>query len=283
MTLSHFKHDGVLVYEGQRVVQGQLLGYCGNSGRSPLPHLHLQVQAGPNPVAATIPFRIRQYVSIDPKTGCRFHYLGIPEQGARIAPLTFDSDIAACFEACLSTRVRYRIESLGRATTWETIEIVRTAEGQRCYRSVERSAVLWATTTEGIHVTGELEGSSASLLSSLWLGLSIVPYSHDRRIHWQDEFDPRPFRSAPLGWLDDLTAPFFGIRFLRLNRHFEDATDAGSIVVTTETALGSKVRPSNIPRRIVVRLDREAGLVELTVTTDVEVLRIFQESRENIA
>ncbi len=38
--------SSVVVYAGQRVAQGQLVGYSGNTGNSTGPHLHLEVHLG---------------------------------------------------------------------------------------------------------------------------------------------------------------------------------------------------------------------------------------------
>jgi len=40
----HFKHQSIVVKEGQQVKQGQLLGLCGNSGNSSEAHLHFHIQ-----------------------------------------------------------------------------------------------------------------------------------------------------------------------------------------------------------------------------------------------
>jgi murein DD-endopeptidase MepM/ murein hydrolase activator NlpD len=42
----HFKNGSVLVKKGQKIKQGQILGKCGNSGRSSEPHLHFHLQNG---------------------------------------------------------------------------------------------------------------------------------------------------------------------------------------------------------------------------------------------
>ena len=40
----HFKHQTIKVKEGQKVIQSQLLGLCGNSGNSSEAHLHFHIQ-----------------------------------------------------------------------------------------------------------------------------------------------------------------------------------------------------------------------------------------------
>ena len=48
--LAHFQQDSVGVEVGDRVEAGQLLGFCGNSGNSSEPHLHVQLQDSPVPL-----------------------------------------------------------------------------------------------------------------------------------------------------------------------------------------------------------------------------------------
>ncbi len=50
--LAHFKQNSIVVRTGDKVKAGDLLGYCGNSGRSSEPHLHFHLQNGPNVLLA---------------------------------------------------------------------------------------------------------------------------------------------------------------------------------------------------------------------------------------
>ncbi len=53
--LSHFKQYSITVVSGQYVQRGDIIGYCGNSGRSPVPHIHFQLQKVPEIGAPTVP------------------------------------------------------------------------------------------------------------------------------------------------------------------------------------------------------------------------------------
>lgn len=44
LVFCHFKHQSIKVKEGQKVIQGQLLGLCGNTGHSSEAHLHFHIQ-----------------------------------------------------------------------------------------------------------------------------------------------------------------------------------------------------------------------------------------------
>ena len=53
--LSHFRQESITVYPGQIVQRGDIIGSCGNSGRSPVPHIHFQLQNTPKLGSDTIP------------------------------------------------------------------------------------------------------------------------------------------------------------------------------------------------------------------------------------
>lgn len=63
--LAHLRQASVCVFPGQAVVPGQVLGRCGNSGRSLQPHLHLHVQQGAWLGAPTRPFHLAGYLDRD--------------------------------------------------------------------------------------------------------------------------------------------------------------------------------------------------------------------------
>jgi urea transporter/murein DD-endopeptidase MepM/ murein hydrolase activator NlpD len=54
--LAHLKQGSIKWASGQSVRKGERVGSCGNSGRSPYPHIHLQFQARPDLGAPSISF-----------------------------------------------------------------------------------------------------------------------------------------------------------------------------------------------------------------------------------
>ena len=50
---AHFKQHSIVVKQGQKIKQGQLLGLCGNSGNSSEPHLHFHIQNVEDMTSAT--------------------------------------------------------------------------------------------------------------------------------------------------------------------------------------------------------------------------------------
>lgn len=56
--VAHLRQGSVTVAVGEALVPGQPIGQCGNSGRSPQPHIHLHVQEGMTLGSPTRPFHL---------------------------------------------------------------------------------------------------------------------------------------------------------------------------------------------------------------------------------
>jgi murein DD-endopeptidase MepM/ murein hydrolase activator NlpD len=62
--LAHLQHGSITVKAGDLLARGDQVALCGNSGRSPFPHLHFQMQMSPLPGAPGIPFSFENFTVI---------------------------------------------------------------------------------------------------------------------------------------------------------------------------------------------------------------------------
>ncbi len=85
--LAHLRSGSIGVAAGQRVSRGQELAQVGNSGRSPEPHLHLQLNEGPWLASRSLPARFGSWVEFPPGETAIFHPLGQPDRGMRVGSL----------------------------------------------------------------------------------------------------------------------------------------------------------------------------------------------------
>jgi len=275
--LSHFKKNGIIVYKNQRVTRGQLLGYCGNSGRSPIPHLHLQVQSAWFPGATTIPFRIRNFISHKTSSEAILT-TGIPPEGNLISPLQGDPDLIACFSGQIGTSIRYRIEKVGKTISWETIETISLGWGEISYRSVEYGASLCASISDETYISHTLEKSSSSLLRLFSLGLGLVPFSKNRNIIWEDYSAYRPWIPRVNAILSDLLQPTMGLPFLHLQSRFIPSNKPDEIIIQTMV-----LNPADqFPTKVEVVLSPSLGIIELIASYQGNDWRIVQERFESL-
>lgn len=98
--ISHLACRSLAVAPGAWVERGQFLGRCGNSGYSPQPHIHLQVQGDPAVGAATLPFSLASWWGDG-----RFRANEMPRDGEAIEPLRPDPRLEAAARLLLGRRL----------------------------------------------------------------------------------------------------------------------------------------------------------------------------------
>ncbi|KAA9347195.1 urea transporter [Larkinella humicola] len=82
--IAHLKKDSFTVRLGDYVRKGDVVGILGNSGRSPEPHIHFQVQATPDVGAPTIQYPITYYLlRNNPEIGLKSY--DVPQENETIA------------------------------------------------------------------------------------------------------------------------------------------------------------------------------------------------------
>lgn len=82
--VAHLKTGSVTVFPGSWVKPGDIIGYCGNSGRSPQPHIHLHLQAHDEPEAPTIPFHLASVLVAAPDAAPQFELACVPRESATL-------------------------------------------------------------------------------------------------------------------------------------------------------------------------------------------------------
>ena len=82
--VAHLRPGSVTVSPGQWIQPGDLLGRCGNSGRSPQPHIHLHVQVGDAPGSPTSPFHLAGVLCGRDKREPEFQLAVVPREGDRV-------------------------------------------------------------------------------------------------------------------------------------------------------------------------------------------------------
>ncbi len=83
--ISHLMKNSITVKVGDYVEMGQIIGKCGNSGYSPEPHIHVQVQTTPYLGAKTLPFKFIDYIKDK-----RLYYYSLPKKGEEIEAVIVD-------------------------------------------------------------------------------------------------------------------------------------------------------------------------------------------------
>jgi urea transporter len=202
--VSHLKQHSVRVKIGDHVKQGDLLGLCGNSGRSPEPHLHFQAQVTPYIGSKTLAYPFAYYTSND-EDGQKLHSFETPAEGTVLQPI----DINAQLKQAFTWQPGYTAKLTGDNGKTETVEVFTDSYNHSYMASKETGAtVYFINNGTAFYFTG-FYGNSRSLLYYFYLAAYKVVFTADNGITATDVY-PLQVKNLQAGiWLHDLVAPFY--------------------------------------------------------------------------
>ena len=202
--LSHLQKGSVSVKVGDNVHYGQILGKVGNSGRSPYPHLHFQLQATPYIGSKTIKYPLFAYVE-DGKELQTFSY---PKLAHSIKNIEENLFLKKAFNLMPGTKLNWSTtDSKGTGkVSWE----VFTSNYNKSYIFCHATKSTAWFQYDGVHFYfTHFEGKRESLLYSFYLAAFRIPLVE---IEGYVSTDSLPVNQTFRGWrlfLHDFTAPFF--------------------------------------------------------------------------
>ncbi len=188
---AHLKPGTIRVKPGQIVGAGDEIARCGSSGRSPVPHLHFQVQRAPTLGSPTLHADFGDVVT-GTGTDDQLANLVVPAEDEVVRPVVPDTAIAQSLAFLPGSAFELSDED-GRK---ETAEVEVDLLGRRTLRS--NLATLHVEPYESGFVVVDYHGSPKSLLRFVMLALARVPFDQTRSLRWQENL---PGRFLLPGWL----------------------------------------------------------------------------------
>jgi murein DD-endopeptidase MepM/ murein hydrolase activator NlpD len=198
--LAHLRQGSVSVTAGNWVRAGDALGTCGNSGRSPQPHLHVHVQAGIAAGAATLPFHLdnvlRRAVSPAPTFPRRrgdeleWRLACVPDQGDRVQAARTDAILAGALALPVGRRLGFEVREGASVPRLWMVETTLTLAGQ--LRLTGERASLAAVSGPRAFALYERQGHADPWLDLFALALGLTPLAEA-----QDWSDGPPARLFP--------------------------------------------------------------------------------------
>lgn len=189
--LCHLKQFSVLVHAGDAVVPYQVIGYCGNSGYSPEPHIHMQYQTTSFLTSQTLPFTFRGVIQ------SQAHYLSFatPEEGKGVEPAISQLFYQQCTGFILDEVLSFDVWFKGDLI--ETVQFVVKMAFDGTFYFERNSSYLYFGQTDTQFLFYSLDGNDP-YLKLLNLALPSMPLTFISKGEWQEvvfaEFYPQTGR-----------------------------------------------------------------------------------------
>ena len=253
--LAHLQKESVLVREGQPVVRGALLGRVGNSGRSPVPHLHFQAQRSPDLGAPTCPSEFLHYVTRGERDEQRYVTHGVPNEGETIQAMVVSDSTRRALTLAPGRELSWRVATR-RGTRTEHWTSLIDAIGGRSVEVTGRRARASLFADSHYFTILDYEGRGDTLLALFSLGAARVPYLDDARVSWLDRPAAGPLLPWPTRIAHELLMPFAAIGGVRTETRLA-LGHGGAVVVTTE--LPRLRRLDKLPERVEITFRPQVG------------------------
>ena len=205
--LSHLKQDSFKVKKGDWVKSGQILALCGNSGRSPEPHLHFQIQELPVLGAETIDYPVSNYIiknigSFDLKSYDR------PQLDDNLSNLEINTLMNDGFHFIPEKELVFEYNSKNKIK--KIVWVIKTDINNNSYiHCPATDSYAFFSNFNGVFYFYNFIGKKKSLLNYLYLALYKVPLGFNEKLVVRDSVPLHSFFSRTGLFMQDFLAPFF--------------------------------------------------------------------------
>lgn len=176
--ISHLAHRSIKVKEGDWVEIGSFIGLCGNSGYSPQPHIHIQVQSSADIGSYTLPFSFVSYVS-----GNRFFSNNLPEEGEAVEPVFPDKSLELKMSFVLDDEFSFDVIKNGQKIDQLNLVVKMASDGTFYFDSGKGK--LYFGTYEGTFYFYRLDGDDP-FLKLFFTAVPRLPLAYRKDMEWED-------------------------------------------------------------------------------------------------
>lgn len=234
--ISHLKKDSFKVRIGDFVTKGTVIAACGNSGRSPEPHIHFQVQLTPEIGAATHSYPMGYFFE-KTKDKPVLHIGEVPKENATIFNVPLSGLAFDAFDAKPGKvlNVKYNNEDY----VWS----IATDAYNKAYIRCEKSKSTAYIENDGtMFYFTDFEGRKSSPLYLFYRSCFKLLLSNEREIPIKDAMPLT--KEHPIGtkWFQDFLAPFIILTRVKYQSQLTDVDNIyypERIVYKTDTHISS--------------------------------------------
>lgn len=217
MVLAHLQQYSVQVALGERIEAKQALARCGNSGRSPQPHLHLHLQYTPTLGSATIPFHFVECIT-EQATQRQYHAFWQPALHDRLTPMTPHKSLRQGFRWQVGQYMDVEYRNAADIPQRHRFTVKLSLEGEFQLHSDTGARISFYHSGSALHCYNRQGPSDAAL--DLWLlALDTVPFSN-QPLQWHTQQD---LSLLPFNWwqgaLLHVLKPLGGLFHSYVQRH----------------------------------------------------------------
>ncbi|HTB07680.1 MAG TPA: urea transporter [Bacteroidia bacterium] len=232
--ISHVKKGSFKVKLGDYVSRGDALAACGNSGRSPEPHIHFQLQTNALVAAKTILYPISYYAG-HRDNSYSFHSFEYPQEGENVLITAVTPFISQAFHFIpgIVMDIEEQREEKTNHIKWEVF--VDASNQSYIYCHATRSLAYFVNNGT-LHYFTAFVGDKKSLLYYFYLGAHKVLLSYFQGMEVNDDLPIEGFHGGAIKLLQDFVAPFhifLQAKYSSVYKEVDDLMNPGRVILSS--------------------------------------------------
>jgi len=206
--ISHIKKNSFMLPIGSYVKKGDVIAYCGNSGRSPEPHIHFQLQATPFISSSTVKYPISYYVSRENEK-FTFHAFDYPEENQSVSKIFTTKLLREAFYFIPGAKMNFNVKNANGNNAKVNWEVFVDAYNQSYLYCHNTKSSAYFANNETLHYFTDFFGDKKSLLYYFYLAAHKILLGYYQGMELNDRLPISNFYSGFSKIIQDFAAPFY--------------------------------------------------------------------------
>lgn len=220
--ISHLEQGSFKVKVRDRVKKGDMLAQCGNSGRSPYPHIHFQFQATDKIGEKTHLFPFANL--IERNNECLFlKTFDYPVVNTRVQNLDGHKGIKKAFNFQYGNKHSFTYEHNGKKVTenWE----VKIDMSSSTYIESSEGGIAYFYLTDKVFYFYSYSGKKNCALYYFYLSGMQIPLSYHKKMCWSDTYSVAHLSTGLIRYISEFFLFYKGFITAKGEFRFEETTD----------------------------------------------------------
>ena len=253
--ISHIKKDSFKIKIGDVVNTGDILASIGNSGRSPEPHIHFQLQSLPIIGAKTLSYPITRYISYHDEIA-EVKTNQIPQEGELISNVNATPILSNAFNFSLNKiiHVKSKIGNLNVMIDWKVC--VDAYNYTYLYCEKTKSSAYFSNDGINFRFT-KFYGDKKSALFIFYKSCYNVVLSYHQHLVIEDEFELDLMQDFDINFIQDFLAPFYVFKNYKYKLkyvHCDDDTLTNYVKLITKN-INKKMFSTKLDTKFIIEID----------------------------